>query len=376
MFLKNYTENLRSRFTIFTLFAIAAMVFWCGANITTTNAQTPTPTPRRVPMDFTGDGRSDWATIAIPSTAGLPLRWKVTGNPASTVPNQAFIRAFDYGLSGSQTVAGDTIVPADYIGDRKTDVTVWRPSQGIFYVAEFPIGTGGVTLNRAVQWGGGTGDLARQGGDYDGDGKADYTIIRINQTNGNLTWFIKSSATGAERTVPFGTIGDADTAQIFPGADFTGDGRDELVFVTAFEDTGIVTYFVGDAVTGAGVMVKRFGDFNLDFSLAPGDYTGDGRADFVAVRQSTSPATWFINDSVTNTTTARPFGISDPGFQGGNDTPIRGDYDGDGKFDIAVFRRSSANFFYLRSSSNNTIVDGQRAGDPGDFALAGLAVNF
>jgi hypothetical protein len=363
MFLKNYRENPRS---LFTIFAVLVTVLWCGANITT-NAQT---TPKRVPMDFTGDGRSDWATIVIPTAATSPLRWKVTGNPAAPGPNNAFQRAFDYGLGS------DRIVPADYIGDRKTDVTVWRPgAEGIFYVAQFPIGTGGITLDRAVRWGT-TGDNARQGGDYDGDGKADYTVVRVNSTTGNLTWFIKNSTTGAERTVPFGTIGDADTAQIFPGADFNNDGRDELVFVTAIEDTGVVTYFVGDAITGAGVMIRRFGDYNTDFSLAPGDYTGDGRADFVAIRQSTSPATWFINDSATNTTTGRPFGISDPGFAGGSDTPIRGDYDGDGKFDIAVYRRSNATFYYLRSSSNNTIVDGQKAGDPGDTPLAGFQVNF
>ncbi|MDQ3748671.1 MAG: hypothetical protein M3367_06625, partial [Acidobacteriota bacterium] len=70
MFSRKNTINSRS---LLTIFAVVVTVLWCGANTITTNAQM---TPRRVPMDFTGDGRSDWATIAN-SVVGAPLRWKV-----------------------------------------------------------------------------------------------------------------------------------------------------------------------------------------------------------------------------------------------------------------------------------------------------------
>jgi hypothetical protein len=321
-------------------------------------------------LDFTGDGRTDWVTIAglLDSAPGTVLRWKVTGNPASAVPNAAFKRDFDYGLNT------DSIVAADYIGDRKTDPTVRRRgTPGIFYVAQFPFGTGGITLDRAIPFGT-ADDVPREGGDYDGDGKADYTVVRINQSNGNLTWFIRSSATGIDRAVPFGTFGDADTAQLFPGADFNGDGRDELVFVTSNPDNGNNTYIVGDAVTGVDIITRTFGNFDTDIALPPADYTGDGKADFVSVNQTFgNSAVWFINNSETNTTTATRFGIADPTFAT-NDFPVRGDYDGDGRHDIAVYRRSNQTFYYFRSSSNNTVVDSQKHGDPGDFPLGFLGI--
>jgi len=369
MFSRKNTINLRS---LLTIFAVIVTAFWCGENTITTNAQT---TPRRVPMDFTGDGRSDWATIA---TNGMVHRWKITGNPAPAGPNQAFQRAFDYGFTS------DLVYPDDYIGDRKTDVTVWRPgTPGIFFVAEFPIGTGGITLNRAVLWGQ-TGDndmspnLTNENpiGVYDGDGKADYTVVRVNQANGNLTWWIMSSATGAQRAIPFGTLSGfpKDSVAAVLGADFNNDGKDELVLAT-LDNANLITYYIGDSTTGAGVMTRQFGDYDTDFLVVPGDYTGDGRADFVAVRQNAagSPATWYINNSATNATTAANFGISDPSYGGSEDLPVRGDYDGDGRFDIAVYRRSNQTFYYLRSSNNNTVVDGQKHGDPGDVPLASLA---
>jgi hypothetical protein len=332
----------------------------------------PEPTPaKRVPFDFTGDGRTDWATFGnylLPAPVGAPLRWKVTGNPASPAPNAAFKREFDYGLNS------DFIVAADYIGDRKTDPTVWRPgSPGIFYVAQFPTGTGGITLDRAVRFGGAPPtDFAREGGDYDGDGKADYTVVRINQSSGNLTWFIRSSATGADRAVNFGTVAGANDFQLFPGADFTGDGRDEIVFAVANSTNGNNTYFVGDAITGVGILTRTFGNFDTDNALPPADYTGDSRADFVSVNLALgSQAIWFINNSATNAVTATPFGIGGLNFNT-IDLPVRGDYDGDGRHDIAVYRRSNQTFYYLRSSNNNTVVDGQKHGDPGDFPMGAV----
>lgn len=326
---------------------------------------TATSAPRGTLYDFTGDGRTDWTTFRF-GAFNTPIRWRVVGNPASSVPNAAFIREFDYGLTG------DRIVPADYVGDRKTEMAVWR--SGIYYVAQFPTGAGGITLDRAVQWGQ-SSDGTGSEGDYDGDGKIDYTVQRLQ--NNALIWYIMSSSTNTMRAVQFGAQNAQGFApRTFPGADFTGDGRDELIIANGAGFLGgPITYVIGDAVTGVDIATIPWGDAAIDHAVAPADYTGDGRADLVAWRgragTTADAGVWYIRNTATGTATATRFGISSSTSVEG-DLAVRGDYDGDGRHDIAVYRRSNQTFYVLSSSNNSLIV--QQSGIAGDLPLGNLFV--
>lgn len=310
--------------------------------------------------DFTGDARTDFTVLTLQGAVGSQINWKTLRNPAVGLPGVDFIRVQPFG------VVGDVITAADWFGDGKTEISVYRTTPDFsYYETAFPELVAGPLV--VEKWGQ-SGDNLGRDGDYDGDGKDDETIIRI--VGGQLQWWMKG-ANGTNRVVTFGATLSGTSLFAFQGADFTNDGRDEFVLARVANATGLATWYIGDSVTGTQIMQFAFGNFNTDFLINPDDYTGDGIADVPVWRAGGTGADaryWYIFNPATNSFATPPvlFGIGDPNFVN-NDLPLRGNYDGDNKADIAVFRPSNRTWWWIRSSDGGTGF--QQWGDANDTPL-------
>jgi FG-GAP repeat len=98
--------------------------------------------------------------------------------------------AVQFGLADDKPVVGD------YDGDGKSDIAVFRPSNGYWYILGSNAGF------MSFQWGISTDILVPA--DYDGDGKTDFGVYR----NGN--WYLlRSTLWYAE-----GRLGDANSIPV------------------------------------------------------------------------------------------------------------------------------------------------------------------
>lgn len=229
--------------------------------------------------------------------------------------------SFSGGISGLQWgVSTDRIAPADYDGDGKTDVAVFR--DGVWYIQQSSNGQ-----IRYENWGV-SGDLPMPG-DFNGDGIADIAVFR--PLDGN--WYIHYSNPIQPGNVNFvsfhfGQNGDAPII-----ADFDGDGKTDITIFRSGDWYQLLS------ATNNSFLYTHFGVAG-DVPVAA-DYDGDGKADIAVFRSGT----WYVQKS----TSVRGIISQNWGLTG--DKPVPGDYDNDGRSDFAVFRQGT--WWILRSSDNS-----------------------
>ena len=292
------------------------------------------------------------APAPIGTNAGVQINFGAVGGTTGTITGTASItptqlsqlrQGLGYVNVHTTNIPGGEIRgqlaksrPVDIDGDGRTDMSMLR------FPNIAPPGVSPITWWNRLSFDGSTqivnpwGDANRDfpaPGDWDGDAKTDVAIYRDGAVAGAQSEFwILQSSTNTVRYFAWGLFGDEPIQR-----DYDGDGiTDAAIFrrgATATTQTG---WYIRNSATGtvtvAGFGLTGNGTTSADFPI-PGDYDGDGRFDIAVYRFGQAPAnTYIIWRSSDGVITYQAFGNFN------TDYILPGDYDGDGRFDLALAR--------------------------------------
>jgi len=212
-------------------------------------------------------------TVDLSAYAGRTISLSFSGAEDNSLPTSFLVD--DVSVIASSL----TFSPLDFTGDGKSDVMRVTPTGDLYLYRGN--GVGGFAGSAKIGSGWGTFVKMLSPGDFTGDGRSD--LLAVNGS-GNL-YLCRGNGVGgfAGSGTKIGS-GWGTFVRMFSPGDFTGDGRSDLLAVNGsgnlylYRGNG-VGGFAGSAKIGAG-----WGRFVRMFS--PGDFTGDGRSDILAVNGS------------------------------------------------------------------------------------------
>jgi hypothetical protein len=333
------------------------------------------------PNDTNGDGKSDFTVVRADGAPFAELMGVNDNGGRDKVAMQQ--QRADRGPSPEVGIgwwlaqSGGTYAPAsparvdhgqdtdffmmeDFDNDDRDDLTVWSP--GVATVAAYKILRSSNSTVQTIPYGQ-NGDDPTMIGDWNNDGTADVAVYRDGTSGSPQSFFFWSNVATPTvvNYIPWGTDGD-----IAYSLDYDGDGRND----PAVQRNG--GSLRGDhwiRQSGNGATVFFIYGLSSDF-VVPGDYDGDGRDDVCVSRNANF-----------GTGTFKYFWVRESDGGGMPDAPIQwgipgdfiqqGDFDGDGKTDVGVWRANvdpTMNFNYVRKSSDGGLLQ-YEWGASGDYPV-------
>ncbi len=266
------------------------------------------------------------AVVAVGDFRGNGLMDVVTGNndTANTVSvllgkgDGTFAPHVDYPVGS----APSGIAVGDFNNDGKLDIVVVYGFNDAHVAVLLGNGDGTFKPFKPTTAGVQGGSIAV--GDFNGDGKLD---VAVSDNDGGVDVMLGNGDGTFKALVPYATA--ADPLMVI-AADFNGDGKLDLATANASSETISVLLGNGDG-TFQPHMNNSTAIAESCISLAAGDLRNDGRLDIVAGCQADGKVAILLSNGDGTFKPAKAYNVP-----AGVDIVALGDFNGDGKLDVAV----------------------------------------
>jgi len=269
--------------------------------------------------DFNGDGRMDVVvgnTLAISSSTISVLLGKADGT---------FAPAVDYTVNGNPY----SVAVGDFNGDGKLDIIAMSgPANPQISVL---LGNGDGTFKPLIASTPGAGGYNIAVADFNGDGKLDIAIADNLELTEGVDVMLGNGDGTFKAPVTYATANDPRMVVV---ADFNGDGKLDLATINDQSETVSILLGTGTGTFGAHTdfPTKQEGCI----SIGAGDLRNKGLIDLVAGCQTLGQVVVLLGNGNGTVKTPKDYAVP-----AGADMVALGDFNGDGKLDVAVTNGAS-----------------------------------
>ena len=254
---------------------------------------------------------------------------------------------------------GDTLISGDFNADGKTDLAVgasaYSSSTGRIYIFYSDGHLAAAAMNADVVI---TGEASSSlgaslaVGDFNSDGRTDLAA-----GNGKVYIFYSDGSiptTAATADVQI-TAEAGNNIRRMVGGDFNADGTVDLAFTgdsySTFTGRAYIVYNDGSYPAGSAsadvIITGTTTNDYFGYRLGAGDLNADSRTDLVVADNSAAGKTYIFYNDGSIPTTAGTADVTITGFGTSLHTPVAGDFNADGRVDLAVGNSSGNGSVYI-----------------------------
>ena len=298
--------------------------------------------------DFNGDGNLDLAVADY----GWGMLAIFLGNGSGSFAAPTLI---------SPGTGSFYVATGDFNGDGKLDLALTDRTNNDVGVL---LGNGNGTFATAKTFStGGTNPLGLAVGDFNGDGKADLVVTN---SNSNTIGLLLGDGHGGFSTPTTFSSGGSWPDDVVAG-DFNGDGNTDIAVTNA--NSGTIAVLLGNGSGSFGAATTYSSAESYPDAIAAADINGDGKPDLAVLSETGATVAILLSNGNGTFSPATTFGSGGTSGEFAYDVAA-GDFNGDGRLDLAVTNNGNNTVGVLRNTSSSfSVTDYSPHGLPFDIAL-------